>query len=160
MSFTVRLADAKDVDALAALESEARAGIETARGGAAALAEQQAVGDWSEVLASVTRRVWIAEIDGVPLGYLDLELPAGDGANAVIRQVWVHPDSREVGFGDDLVGEAIAAASEHGATSIESWALPGDRDTKNLFERAGLTARKLIVAKRLSDPSSSGDASR
>lgn len=160
MSFTIRAAGVDDVEALASLETEARAGIEEVRGGAAALAEQPPVGSWSDVLADEMRRVWIAEIDGVPVGYLELELPADRSTAAVIHQVWVHPDAREVGFGDDLVGAAIEAATDHGTPSIESWALPGDRDTKNLFERAGLTARKLVVAKRLSDPSSSADASR
>ena len=32
---------------------------------------------------------------------------------------------------------------------VEGTALPGDRDTKNLYERAGITARKIIVSTRL-----------
>ena len=55
-------------------------------------------------------------------------------------------------LGDHMLpraGEAIARLRERGATAVESWALPGDRDTKNLFERAGVTARKLVVSKRI-----------
>jgi len=65
-----------------------------------------------------------------------------------------------VGFGDEMLAEAIAATLAAGGAVIESFALPGDRETKNLYERAGVTARKIIVSKRLSDPSSSADASR
>ncbi len=61
----------------------------------------------------------------------------------------VTPEARELGFGDELLAAAIGWLRERDAVAVESWALPGDRDTKNLFERAGVTARKLIVSKRL-----------
>jgi hypothetical protein len=32
---------------------------------------------------------------------------------------------------------------------LEGTALPGDRDTKNLYERAGVVARKIVVSKPL-----------
>jgi ribosomal protein S18 acetylase RimI-like enzyme len=160
MSFEVRPARSTDAPALDQLEGEARASLVDARGGAALLAEQPAVGDWSNVLESPDRRVWVATIDDVVVGYLELITPSVGGAG-VVRQVYVHPEAREVGFGDFLLAAAIDAIREMGGTAVESFALPGDRDTKNLFERAGVTARKIIVSKRLvSDPSSSGDASR
>jgi len=34
---------------------------------------------------------------------------------------------------------------------VEAEALPGDRETKNLYERAGITARNIVVSKRLVD---------
>lgn len=153
MTFTVRPADAADAPALAGLEGEARAALVDARGGAALLAEQPAVGDWSATLTDPARAVWVATIDDVVLGYLELLLPAPGGAG-VVRQVYVHPEAREVGFGDELLAQAIAATLAAGGTVIESFALPGDRDTKNLYERAGVTARKIIVSKRLEPPTS------
>lgn len=157
-AFAIRLAGPDDASALAILEAEARAALADLRGGAEVLAEQPAVGDWSGVLSAPDRHAWVAEIDGTPVGYLELSL-AADGAG-VVRQVYVEPGAREVGFGDDLLAAAVDAVRTAGGARIESFALPGDRQTKNLFERAGLTARKLIVAKQLSDPSSSADASR
>ena len=44
---------------------------------------------------------------------------------------------------------AMDAMRTAGGVTVEGWALPGDRDTKNLFERAGVTARKIIVSKPL-----------
>jgi GNAT superfamily N-acetyltransferase len=79
---------------------------------------------------------------------------------AVIDSVHVYEGARELGLGDDLVEWALGWARHHRATSVESWALPGDRDTKNLFERNGLTARLITVSRELSDPASSADASR
>ena len=47
-----------------------------------------------------------------------------------------------------MLAEAIGAIRASGGVCVESFALPGDRDTKNLYERAGVTARKIIVSKR------------
>lgn len=148
MSFEVRSARATDAPAIAQLEAEARAALVDARGGAALLAEQPAVTDWSDVIEAPDRLVWVATIDDVVVGYLELITPPPAGTG-VVRQVYVHPDAREVGFGDFLLAEAIDAIRAAGGTAVESFALPGDRDTKNLFERAGVTARKIIVSKRL-----------
>ena len=150
----VRRAVVADVSAIAELERAARAGIADARGGAAALAETPPHDDWAAVLVDPTRHVFVATIDDVVLGYLELVLPTtgGLGGTWLVRQVYVDPGARELGLGDDLLGAAIDAARVGGGAAIESWALPGDRDTKNLFERAGVTARKLIVAKRLDGP--------
>jgi ribosomal protein S18 acetylase RimI-like enzyme len=150
MSFEVRPARSDDAAALGQLESEARTALVDARGGAALLAEQPAVGDWHRVLEAADRRVWVATIDDVVVGYIELATPLPGGAGVVL-QVYVHPEAREVGFGDYLLAEAIVAIKELGGTVVESFALPGDRDTKNLYERAGVTARKIIVSKRLTD---------
>jgi GNAT superfamily N-acetyltransferase len=149
LSLEVRRADSGDLAALAQLEAEARAGLVDARGGAALLAEQAAVGDWGTSLADPSRLVWVATIDDVVLGYLELLVPAMPGGIGLVRQVYVHPEARELGLGDELLGAAITATSVAGGAVIESMALPGDRETKNLFERAGLTARLITVAKRL-----------
>ena len=68
---------------------------------------------------------------------------------ARVDQVYVTPDARELGFGDALLEAATAAAVAAGADVLEGQALPGDRDTKNLYERAGITARLITVSRRL-----------
>ncbi|MEX0846147.1 MAG: GNAT family N-acetyltransferase [Ilumatobacteraceae bacterium] len=149
MSFAVRAATEADAPALAQLEREARDALVEARGGPQLLAEQPEVGEWTALLADRATRVWVATIDDVVVvGYLQLALPAPGGAG-VVRQVFVLDGARELGFGDWMLAEAITATREAGGTVIESFALPGDRDTKNLYERAGVTARKIIVSKRL-----------
>ena len=100
--------------------------------------------------------MFVAELDGWPVGYLVLDL----GQVATVESVYVDPEAREVGFGDALLDEARRVAAESGASLLEGTALPGDRDTKNLYERAGITARSITVSVVLSDPSSSGPASR
>ena len=68
----------------------------------------------------------------------------------IITHAFVEAEARELGLGDTMVEVAIATVREAGLAGIEAVALPGDRETKNLYERAGLTARKLTVYKSLS----------
>jgi GNAT superfamily N-acetyltransferase len=72
-----------------------------------------------------------------------------DGDVAVVDQVYVTPEARELGFGDTLLEAAVEAATAAAAHVIEGHALPGDRETKNLYERAGITARLITVSRRL-----------
>jgi ribosomal protein S18 acetylase RimI-like enzyme len=126
--------------------------VATRRGGPQLLAEQPAIGDrWEQLVDSAPPRVLVGTIDGVAVGYLLLGAVAA-AATARVEQVWVSPEAREIGFGDDLLAAATAIAREAGAVAIEAEALPGDRDTKNLYERAGVTARKLVVWKALEPP--------
>lgn len=148
MNGEVRRATANDAESLRLLETEARSTLIDARGGPQLLAEQPAVAAWETTTNDSSTAVWVATIDDVVVGYLELGLP-DLGGTGVVRQVYVTEGARELGFGDDLLEAAMTATRAAGGAAIESWALPGDRDTKNLFERAGVTARKLIVSKRL-----------
>lgn len=142
---TVRRADPGDGDDLTQLielEQEARAALVGQRGGDRWLTEHPSVGDdWARRCLSAD--VWVGVIDGVVIAYLVAEL----GNDHVVRvdQVWVTPEARELGFGDELLATAIAAARERGAVAVEGQALPGDRHTKNLYERAGIVARLITT---------------
>lgn len=139
----VRAGVADDAVQLAELEDRARRPLSEVRGGAAWLRENPAIDDWAPRLAA--GGVFVAAIDAVVVGMIELDLPGADGI-ARVRQVYVDPDARGVGFGDMLLDIALDCAREHGAIIIEAEALPGDRDTKNLYERAAITARKITVS--------------
>ncbi len=140
---TVRRADpADDLTPLTELEQEARAALVGQRGGDRWLAEHPTVaGDWPTRCLSAD--VWVGVIDGVVIGYLVADL--GDDLVVRVDQVWVTPEARELGFGDELLAAAIASARERGAVAVEGQALPGDRHTKNLYERAGIVARLITT---------------
>jgi ribosomal protein S18 acetylase RimI-like enzyme len=125
------------------LEFEARAALTEQRGGPEHLAERPPVGDWAALLTTAGQHVWVAAIDEVVLGYLQLQVV---GTAAEVLQVYVHPEAREVGFGDWLLEAALDSARSQGCTVLEGTALPGDRHTKNLYERAGIKARKITVS--------------
>jgi GNAT superfamily N-acetyltransferase len=143
----VRRATPADIDTgiLAELEREARDGLVDARGGRRWLEEHPPIApDWGDALER--RVVLVGEIDGHVVGYLVLDV---DGPVATVDQVFVTPDARELGFGDALLEEATEQARTAGAAVLEGYALPGDRETKNLYERAGITARLITVSRRL-----------
>jgi GNAT superfamily N-acetyltransferase len=146
MEQTTRRLTHDDVGVVAQMERDARESLRDERGGAALLAECPQVGDWGGLVDSPDHPVWVSVIDDVVVGYLALTI---DNGVARVAQVYVDPMAREVGFGDWLLEAAIEEARRRGCRTIESYALPGDRATKNLYERAGITARKIIVSKSL-----------
>jgi GNAT superfamily N-acetyltransferase len=146
METSVRPALADDVEALAMLERDARALLIEQRGGPQLLAEEPATDDWIAVLGRDDIAVLVGAIDEVVVAYLELVIT---GATAVVRQVFVEPEARELGFGDELLATALDIARARGCTALQATALPGDRLTKNLYERAGITTRKLTVWTRL-----------
>lgn len=154
----VRPAAVADAADLADLEAAGRRMLADQRGGPRWLEEHPERGDrWAATVEDPTTPVFVADLDGVVVGYLVL---VAAPPIARIEQVYVLPEARELGFGDELVAHAMRTAADGGATSIEGTALPGDRLTKNLYERAGITARLIVVAAALNDPSSAADASR
>ena len=156
----VRSAVPTDVEVLAALEQIARDVMRDQRGGRRRLEECPAVGDrWGSWIAETDRAVVVAGLDGAVFAWLSIQAPDAHGV-AVIDSVFVEEGARQLGLGDGLVSWALAWARGRQATSVESWALPGDRETKNLFERNGLTARLITVSRSLSGPATEVDASR
>ena len=94
---------------------------------------------------------WVGVIDGVVVGFLCggvAEVPFRGRVFSVDR-VYVREEAREIGFGDALIAAAMEHAKFEGCSYFEATALPGDRETKNLFERAGITARSIVVSRRL-----------
>lgn len=139
-----------DIAQLELLEREARAAVTDQRGGLRWLEEHPVVGDgWTARLADVGVDVVVAHIDAVIVGYLVAVL--GDDAIVRIDQVWVTPEARECGFGDEMLATAIERAVARGAVAVEGEALPGDRHTKNLYERAGIVARLITTYRSLVD---------
>jgi GNAT superfamily N-acetyltransferase len=141
----VRAAVQADAGELAALEAEARAALVDRRGGARWLDTHAARGtDWEATIA--TGGALVAHIDDVVVGYL---VATVSDAIVGIDEVYVTPPARELGFGDALLAGAVEIGRAAGCELIEGEALPGDRDTKNLYERAGITARLITVSRRL-----------
>lgn len=141
----VRLADPArpdDLWQLELLEREARAALDGQRGGERWLVEHPPVGaGWAE--RCTTADVHVAVIGDVLVGYL----VALVGEDRIVRvdQVWVTPLARELGFGDGMLAAAIERGRAHGAVAVQGESLPGDRQTKNLYERAGIVARLITT---------------
>jgi GNAT superfamily N-acetyltransferase len=146
----VRRAVGDDARSLALLEAEARAGLVDTRGGNRWLEEHPTIApDWAQAVADRDVFVAVLAFPGDPevaVGYLVLDV---DGALARVDQVYVTPGARDLGFGDALLELATEVARAAQVVVLEGQALPGDRNTKNLYERAGITARLITVSTRL-----------
>ena len=149
MQHFVRLAISSDCEELQRFEVEARSQLEAFRGGLRLANELPLVGPlWAERIGSSRWTIFVAGFDYVVMGYLCIDYEAQFEA-PLIESVYVTSDARELGLGDAMVSAAIEECALRGADAIDAYALPGDRETKNLFERSGLTARLLIVTKKL-----------
>ena len=139
-----------DRETLTAIDRDARGSLDQQRGGAAWLADHPSL-DRRWVPRSRAPLGWAALIDGVTVGLLLLDVleVAGRGRVAMVDRVYVLEPARELGCGDALLAAAEAWARASGCVAIEGVALPGDRETKNLYERAGVVARSIIVSKPL-----------
>lgn len=95
--------------------------------------------------------VVVGSIDDVAVGYgiVRTEVLRDGSILAVVDDLFVEPGAREVGVGELVMDELIAWATARGCVGIDARALPGNRAAKNFFERFGLTARAIVVHRRL-----------
>ncbi len=68
-----------------------------------------------------------------------------DGAVGVIEGLYVEEGGRGVGVGDALLLELLDRFKAAGCIGVDSWALPGERETKNFYEAHGFSARVITV---------------
>ncbi|HET6665406.1 MAG TPA: GNAT family N-acetyltransferase [Acidimicrobiales bacterium] len=148
-----RRATEADLPALAALHRAATEELRVERGGeiwarqtgrSRGEAPPFAFDDPAELVLAGT-------IDDVVVGYGRLVVdPFADGGElAVLTDLYVEIDAREVGVGEALLQAAVTWATERGCVGIDSVALPGMRASKNFFEAAGLVARAIVVHRAL-----------
>lgn len=105
-----------------------------------------------EELADPSALVLVGTIDDVVIGYAAATVRTLHGGERLgtLTDVYVEPEGREIGVGDQLLDDVLAWCQEQGCVGLDSLALPGDRHTKNFFEAHGLVARAIIVHRSLS----------
>lgn len=156
----VRPAALDDRAELQRIEQLARAAAAELRGGHRWLAEHPPF-DWTEILdgavgtapdgTAPTAAAFVAElrVEAAPAVTVGYGVVTRSDEVATVRQVFIEEPARELGFGDAIVDAAVAWARRTGCRFIEGQALPGDRHTKNLYERSGITARLITVSRAL-----------
>ena len=145
--FTVRKAQSIDASAVSALEQQCVRESQSFRGSAELLADAPFIGnDFDKVLSNAGHLVLVVESSGEICGFADMEISE---SVAMVRRVYISEAARELGAGATLIDELRIHAQASGCTRIDAYALPGDRLTKNLFERAGMKARLLIASSDL-----------
>lgn len=85
----------------------------------------------------------VCEKDSI-VGFSILDLEAHP--RPLVSRIFVHPMARNLGAGALLLAYALSVARGRGAKGIDALSLPGDRETKNLYERQGMKARLIIAS--------------
>ena len=95
--------------------------------------------------------VLVGTYDGATVGYGTAWVDhLRDGSRlGVIDEIYVEPEARAVGVGETLVQRLVEFCRAAGCAGVDATALPGDREAKNFFERAGFSARLLVMHKSL-----------
>ena len=123
------------------------------RGGQALLRSRRGTSTSAEIVSAAfldsATMVWCALWEHVIVGYAIAMLDVSDETVASLSDIYTTPDARDIGVGEILLESALAWAIAHEATAIDAQTLPGARESKNLFERFGLTARLLTVRREL-----------
>ena len=156
MEVSARRAAAADATEVVALLREARGAVDGERGGEQWLATDAPPDPTAAHLGDDGGRHWyLGCIDEVPVGVAAATPVRWDDGRTVLRidVMFVVAGAREVGVGEALVDAVFDAARNDGAAAVESLALPGQRELKNLYERVGLVARAIVAHKPLGPPS-------
>jgi len=155
-----RPATAADRDPIVALAGRALAELAPTRGGEVwrrREARPEPLGASIDAALAEAERprgatfVVVGTLDDVIVGYgVVSEEALRDGARlGVVEDIYVEPDARGVGVGEAVMDALLAWCEARGCVGVDALALPGNRATKNFFERFGLTARAIVVHRRL-----------
>jgi ribosomal protein S18 acetylase RimI-like enzyme len=88
---------------------------------------------------------WVAEVDGVPVGYISYRIDV-DARTGVVQLLAVHPDRQNRGIGTKLNEWALERMKEAGAELAEVSA-GGDEShapARRSYEKAGYTSLPLV----------------
>ena len=108
------------------------------------------VSDLSQLVDDEAYSVQLGLVDEVPCG-----LAVGSfehtpvGLRGRVLLCYVEESARGIGLGQLLLEAVLEDLRAAGCSSVDAWALPGDRATKNHFERAGFRARLLTLHRAL-----------
>ena len=89
------------------------------------------VGTTEDVVVGYGIARWESLRDGTRLGVID--------------EIYVEPEARGVGVGEMVVERLVEFCMEAECLGVDATALPGHRQAKNFFERAGFSARSLVM---------------
>ncbi|MFD6974817.1 GNAT family N-acetyltransferase, partial [Streptomyces sp. NPDC059949] len=102
------------------------------------------VADFAQDHDPYLERVWIAELDGRPVGSVMCVREDGAPGTARLRLLLVDPEGRGHGVGALLVGTVVAFARSVGYRELVLWTNDVLTDARKLYERAGFT----LIAQR------------
>ena len=102
------------------------------------------------ILGDADSNVVIGTIDDLPFGFMWMRLedllPQAAGAQVgSARLVFVEPDARGVGIGEQMITLVLDEFRSRGVDLFDSHVSPGHRLAKNFFESHGFSARRIVM---------------
>ena len=155
---SARPADGGDLERVVELAGAGHEEMRLLRGGELWAVREARPGPLDEayraVLADPEQLLVVGVFDGYIAGFGTVRAEAlRDGRRlAVVDDLYVEPAFRGVGVGEAVMDVLVDWARQRDCIGIDSLALPGDRETKNFFERFGLKARALRVHRSFVEP--------
>ncbi len=147
MTESARLAEAADVPIMRSIAEAVESSIEGSRGAAVFLG-REASDEARRISVAVDEgRAVVGTYADAVFGYavFTTERLHDHSLLGRIESLLVLPDARGAGIGEAMMNLVVATLRDAGCASIDAYALPGDRETKNFFESFGLKARLLVV---------------
>ena len=148
-----RAATGAELARVAELARDLRAELRASRGGVLWETREARPEPLDDAVVELSKRVDALVVVGttedavVGYGIARWEVLRDGTRLGVIEEIYVEPEARAVGVGELLVEQLVAFCTEAGCVGVDATALPGDRQAKNFFERAGFTARSLVMHK-------------
>jgi GNAT superfamily N-acetyltransferase len=146
-----RVATGAALERVAELAHDFRAELRDQRGGPLWATREARPEPFTDALATLLAyddsTVIVGTLDDSIVGYGIAEIEElRDGSRlGVVSEIFVETEARAVGVGELLVNALVAFCVRAGCVGVDAAALPGDRQAKNFFERAGFTARLLVM---------------
>ena len=148
-------ADLEGPAGLKALRSSISGELANERGGPLFLADRADRSTASMIAASTqgSSHCDIVLADGALVGwaYTTIRYLMNGSSLATIEEIAVDAEARAIGAGEALLDATLVWCRAQGCKGVDSFALPGARETKNFFETFGLKARLLTVHLNLSN---------
>lgn len=149
-----RPATSSDLPQLAELADQALAELAPTRGGAVFVQREGRATPVADTLARDFEDpgavVLAGTIDDTVVGYAvgRTETLRDGSLLGIVDDLFVVEGARGVAVGEAMMNELLAWFRTRGCAGVDATALPGNRATKNFFERSGFTARLLVMHHR------------
>jgi ribosomal protein S18 acetylase RimI-like enzyme len=146
-----RVADDAELARVAELARELREELRAERGGALWATREARPEPLDDAVRELSKRddalVVVGTTEDVVVGYGIARWESlRDGTRlGVIDEIYVEPEARGVGVGEMVVERLVTFCMDAECLGVDATALPGHRQAKNFFERAGFSARSLVM---------------
>ena len=103
------------------------------------VSEEHQANDWKEIIADPQQVVYVAELNGEPVGYSWAHREDGETIiwDAELISMHILPEYKRMGFGRRLFAAAARELREQGCKSVYLWVLEKNHPSRKFYEALG-----------------------